>query len=188
MNKTTSSCSPIIQRTRRVRTVIVGTGLAFRAHLSGYRRCKHLALYGIVSSKNPQIAAQLGVAVYASFEDALRDPAVDAIDLAVPTGLHADMAISAMRAGKHILIEKPLDADPAKARQVVEESRKHGVIASYISQYRFSAGIELMKEILADNGIGELVCVNSTQMIDRGNAYYFESPWRANPVSVGAVS
>jgi predicted dehydrogenase len=176
---------PNTQKAKRVRTVIVGTGLAFRAHLSGYRRCKHLKMHGIVTSTNQEIAKQLGIATYASLEDALNDQKVEAIDLVVPTGFHADMAISAMRSGKHVLIEKPLDTDPAKARQIVEESKKHAVIASYVSQYRSSAGIELMKEILADNGIGELICVNCTQMIKRDDAYYSESPWRANPVMSG---
>jgi len=186
MNKVSKfSSTPTKKRLRRVKTVIVGTGLAFRAHLSGYRRCKHLALHGIVSSKSTKIAAQLGVTSFTSLEEALNDPTVDAIDIAVPNCFHADMAMSAMRAGKHVLIEKPLDIDPIKARQVVEESKKHGVIASYVSQYRFSAGIELMKEVLANNGIGELICVNGTLMIERGDVYYSESPWRADPGKSG---
>ena len=169
----------------RVKAVAVGCGLAFQSHLSGYRRCANLALHGVVSSKNPELANELGVLCYPSLKAALDDPAVDAIDLTVPSHLHAEMALAAIHHNKHVLIEKPIDSNVCKARKVVEESRKRRITVSYVSQFRFSSGVEHMMEILSSDILGTLICINGILMVERADDYYLESPWRGDPQKCG---
>jgi len=168
------------QKRSRVKIVIIGGGDAFKLHLSGYQRCATLKLHGVFSSRMTVQAKELGIISYPSLEAVLDDPEVEAIDVATPSSFHAEIALEAMRRGKHVLVEKPVDIDLAKAQQLLDKSRECGVVASYVSQFRFSSGIEQMAELLADNILGNLVCVNSTLFINRDEYYYKKSPWRSD--------
>ncbi len=63
---------------------------------------------------------------YREWDACLRDPAVDAVDICVPTDLHQSYATAALRAGKHVLVEKPLALDGASADRMIEEARRAG--------------------------------------------------------------
>ncbi|MFZ4857825.1 MAG: Gfo/Idh/MocA family protein [Desulfuromonadaceae bacterium] len=166
------------RKTGRLKTVVIGGGDAFQLHLAGYRRCTMLQLHGVFSSRLAVQSQELGVISYPSLEAVLNDPVVDAIDVAVPSSFHAEIALEAISRGKHVLVEKPIDIDPVKVRQIIDKSREWGVVAAYVSQFRFSSGIEQIAELLANNFMGELVCVNVALFINRGESYYRESPWR----------
>lgn len=166
------------QRKKRIQAAVIGGGDAFQLHLSGYKKCSTLKLHGVFSSRAVTQVQELGIVSYSSLESVLNDPEVDAIDVATPSSYHAEIALEAMRHGKHVLVEKPVDIDLAKARQFLDKSRESGVVAAYVSQFRFSSGIEQMVEILAKNILGRLICVNATLFINRGESYYRKSPWR----------
>jgi len=168
------------QRKKRIRVVVIGGGDAFQLHLSGYKRCTTMKLHGVFSSRMAAQAQELGIVSYPSLESVLNDPEVEAIDVATPSAYHAEIALEAMRHGKHVLVEKPIDIDIAKARQLLDKSRKGNIIAAYVSQFRFSSGIEQMAELLTKDILGKLVCINATLFINRGEAYYRKSPWRKN--------
>lgn len=65
-----------------------------------------------------------GVARYARWEDLLADPKIDLVDVCLPPAMHAPMSIAALRAGKHVLVEKPIALEMAEARKMVQAAEK----------------------------------------------------------------
>ena len=82
-----------------MRLAVVGLGFMGRTHVDAIARIPDIELARVVHR--------------AELSDALQDPQIDAIDLCIPTDLHASVAIDALRAGKHVLVEKPMALDTA---------------------------------------------------------------------------
>ena len=94
----------------RLSAVVVGTGFIGPVHVEGLRRAGvHVAgILGSSPDKSQLAAEQLGLPRgYATLDDVLADPAVDSVHLATPNRLHFAQAAAVLRAGKHVLCEKP---------------------------------------------------------------------------------
>ncbi len=80
-------------------------------------------LYGFVTRDPAKVEAYPGARAWASVDEAIADPAVDAVYIALPVAMHADAAIKALHAGKHVLCEKPMAMNFAEAQRMVAEGR-----------------------------------------------------------------
>ena len=78
-----------------------------------------------------------GVSRYRDIRQMLEDPRVDAVDLCLPTHMHAPVAIQAFEAGKHVLVEKPMALDAASARRMIAEAEKHRRVLMVAQVLRF---------------------------------------------------
>ena len=94
---------------------------------------------------------------YTTAEDLLNDPEIDAVYIASPVFLHAQQAMAAADAGKHILIEKPLAMTAAEGQKVVEHCKEKGVLIAAGFMMRFGACIQAMKKAIAEGKIGKPV-------------------------------
>jgi predicted dehydrogenase len=113
-------------------------------------------LYGAVS-RDPAKAARFAKHVWTSLEDALRDPAFQAVYVATPVSLHAPLTLAALRAGRHVLCEKPLAMHYAEALEMVRagrESRRTFGVAYYRRRY---PKLLRAQELLAAGAIGRPV-------------------------------
>ena len=82
---------------------------------------------------------------------------VDVVCVCVPSGLHAEIGIRAAKAGKHLVVEKPIDVTLAAADRLIEAARAAGVALTVISQHRFDPGLIELKRLLGDGALGRLV-------------------------------
>jgi 1,5-anhydro-D-fructose reductase (1,5-anhydro-D-mannitol-forming) len=98
---------------------------------------------------------------YTRYEDLLADPAVDVVYIATPNALHAEQAISAAEAGKHVLCEKPLAMTVEDARRVVEAAREHGVRLGTNFQTRHFAPVEEIQRAIRAGEIGDILVVQA---------------------------
>src|SRR5438552_3436944 len=108
----------------RVRLAVVGCGVIGAHHLAGAIQ-SGLANVTCVADQNPDAARKAALqyhvpAVHSSAEAAIDDPNVDAVVLALPTVNRAAFALRALRAGKHVLIEKPPAMNAEEVRELVE--------------------------------------------------------------------
>ncbi len=100
-------------------------------------------------------AAALGIPeAYGSYEELLADPGIDAVYIPLPNDLHAEWAIAALRAGKHVLCEKPMAMDAAQAASMAAAARSSGRLLMEAFMYKFHPQWRRAAEILSSGEIG----------------------------------
>ncbi len=109
---------------KTVNWVVAGIGdIARKRVIPAIQSEPRSRLYGFVTRDPAKAAVYPGAQSWASIEQAVADPAVDAVYIALPVALHAEAAIAALRAGKHVLCEKPMAMNFAEAERMVAEGR-----------------------------------------------------------------
>ena len=96
---------------------------------------------------------------YATLEDALKDPDIEAVDLCLPNHLHADAAVLCARAGKHVLVEKPMANTVADCERMIDAAEKAGVILMSGQSRRYHDAVLKSKDLLDAGKIGDLLSV-----------------------------
>jgi predicted dehydrogenase len=119
------------------------------------------ALYGLVT-RNPAKAESFpGARTWPSVEAAIEDPAVDALYIALPVSLHAPAAIAALRAGKHILCEKPMALNHAESLQMIAKAESSGLVFGVAYYRRLYPKLIRAKKLIAEGVIGQPVLVEA---------------------------
>lgn len=144
-----------------VRVALIGCGLvAQRSHLPAYAACPGAELVAVASGHLESAraaAAEFGVPrVLGRWEDVIADPAIDAVDICTPNTLHAPIAIAAARAGKHVLVEKPMATTLAGADAMLAAAEETGVTLMVAHNLRFAPVYETVKRILSEGVIGRV--------------------------------
>ena len=99
---------------------------------------------------------------YETYDELLDDPSIDAVYVPLPNSLHKEWAIKAMEKGKHVLCEKPMTLNEKDAVEMVEASKKNGVILMEAFMYRYTHRTNKVQEILESGVIGEIKHVTSS--------------------------
>ena len=111
----------------------------------------------------------------ASLDTILDDPTVDAVAIYTPANTHRDVGLACARAGKHVLMEKPLDITTARAVELVDGCREAGVTMGVVLQHRFRpAGVRLAS-ILAEGELGRILGCSTAIRLWRPQSYYDEA-------------
>jgi predicted dehydrogenase len=105
-----------------------------------------------------------GVRVVAYVDDLLQDHDVDAVVIATPISTHADLALRALRAGKHVLVEKPLAGTVEQGRAVVEEARACNRTLMVDHTFVYMGAVRKVKEIIDAGRLGDLYYVDSVRV------------------------
>jgi len=122
--------------------------------------------------------AARGCAAEPGLDQLLARPDVDVVCVCVPSGLHAEIGVRAAQAGKHLVVEKPIDVTLAAADRLIEAARAAGVALTVISQHRFDPGLIELKRLLGDGALGRLVLAEASTKWYRTQAYYDSAAWR----------
>ena len=104
----------------------------------------------------------------------LADPALDAVMILTPPATHGALVARAAAAGKHILLEKPLEVSTARAEALVAAAERAGVTLAVVLQHRFRPAAERLRALLAEAALGEVVGCSTTIRLWRPQAYYDE--------------
>jgi 1,5-anhydro-D-fructose reductase (1,5-anhydro-D-mannitol-forming) len=118
-------------------------------------------LYGVVTRDSSKAEAYPAAKVWATIEDALQDEGVDAVYVASPVFLHAEQTIAALRAGKHVLCEKPVAMNVAEASAMVEAAEGAGKLFGVAYYRRAYAKLKRAKELIAEGAIGKPLLVEA---------------------------
>ena len=148
---------------RHVRFGIIGTGRIAGHFAEDLRLVRDVSLHSVLSRKlaSAETFRQSHGAIRAfdSIDDFLSDADLDAVYVASPNSEHFGHALKAIRAGKAVLIEKPMALRAADASQIAKEAEKNGVFAMEAMWIRFLPGILQAKALLASGAIGEVTAV-----------------------------
>jgi xylose dehydrogenase (NAD/NADP) len=139
---------------------ILGTAKIARGFVAGVKPSQRVTVHAVASrdaAKAREFAHELSIPRhFGSYESLLADRDIDAVYIPLPNSLHAEWAINAVRAGKHVLCEKPLAATAADARTMFEAARRHGVHLVEGYPYRAQPQTLKLRELLASGVIGNV--------------------------------
>jgi predicted dehydrogenase len=141
-----------------MKIALLGTGFA-QAHAAVYAArpdVDEVVVFGRTPEKLADITEKLGFAATTDLTDVLTDASVDLVDVCLPTRLHADVAVRAMRAGRDVLIELPLAATLADAERIIAAQSATGRRAFVDMFGRFSPANRRLREAVTDRRYGEL--------------------------------
>jgi len=162
-----------------VRYGIVGCGKIYSTHADALAEIEGARLEAVYDV-DPQVACaaseRYGVPAMPTLE-ALFD-VVDAVIVGVPSGIHSQIGIQAAKAGKHVVVEKPIDVTMDAATRLVQAGRQAGVKLTTISQHRFSRDIRSLREAAQSGDLGRLIQGDAYVKWYRTQLYYDSGDWR----------
>jgi predicted dehydrogenase len=167
---------------QKLRVALVGLGIG-RQHALAYKnlsdRFSLQAVCSLDDDASRAAAAEFGARhVLSRFEDVLALPDIDVVDICTPPHLHAPQAEAALRAGKHVICEKPLAASLAVIDALALAERESGKRLMPIFQYRFGGGVQKLQK-LVQMGLAGAPLVATVEVHWRRRAsYYTVVPWR----------
>lgn len=123
------------------------------------------------------LAEKCGAAWEGDFRVAVARDDVDAVVVATPSGTHADIAVAAAQAGKHLLVEKPLDITLPRVDSIIEAARDAGVVLASVFPLRFTEGARRAKAALDAGRLGRLTLADVSVKWFRPQSYY-DNAWR----------
>ena len=169
---------------------MVGTGAISPQHLKAYLafpdRAEIRALIDIVPLRAQEKAEllKISVPIYQDYRKILDDDKIDLVSIATPPGTHAEIAVACLRAGKHVLVEKPMAASLEECDAMILAARQAERVLSVVAQNRFRTPMMNLKRVLESQLIGPIVHVAVESYWWRGPQYY-DLWWRGRWESEG---
>jgi predicted dehydrogenase len=155
---------------RKFKTALFGTGFVGRVHLEGIRRLGYVQLYAIGEpqiEKANALAAEFGAdRTEADYHRILEDPAVEAVHVCTPNALHFPIARDSMRAGKHVICEKPLATSVAEAKELVKIAAETKLRNCTFHNLRFYPMVQQMRRMREAGDLGDVLVVQGTYSQD----------------------
>ena len=160
---------------------IIGCGVISRFHAQAIAEIRGARLIGCYN-RSPQAAERLaestGCRAYPTLRQLLDDPRIQVVTIATPSGAHAEPAIAAAKAGKHLLIEKPLEVTLERCDAILAAAEKARVRLSTIFPSRYHAASRTVKRAIDEGRFGRLALGSAYVKWFRTQAYYDSGAWR----------
>jgi UDP-N-acetyl-2-amino-2-deoxyglucuronate dehydrogenase len=165
-----------------MRFAVLGCGLIGPVHARSIASLAPRAKLALVVDRSPRRAAEVagahGAEHSTSVGDAFARDDIDAVAICTPSGSHADLTVAALQAGKHVVVEKPVDVGLDAARRVAEAERRSDRTVTVISQHRFDRSSQVVHEAVRAERLGRLTSGTASIPWWRGQDYYDASRWR----------
>ncbi len=150
-------------------------------------RVRMAAVCDIDPVRAQEAAEKYGAQAFTDLTEMIKNGGIDAVDICTPSGLHAQMGIEAMQAGKHVLTEKPFDIDIEKVDKLIALADKTGLKLACIFQYRFSPEVQKAHQLIQDGKLGKIISCSTYAKWYRSQEYYETADWRGTWALDGGV-
>lgn len=163
------------------RIALVGCGRISKNHFEAIDKIDGLELVAVCDA-DPERAKRAGeewkVPWFTSYEKMLAESNADVVTIATPSGLHPEQGVAAAKAGKHVVMEKPMAISLTGADALVHACDKAGVQLFVVKQNRLNPPVQLLKRAVDRNRFGRLYMASCTVHWARPQEYYDQAPWR----------
>lgn len=160
---------------------IIGCGLISHFHAKAIEEVRGAKLTACVSSRfeaAEKLSKQYGGTAYQDLDVMLADPAVDIVTICTPSGAHLEAAVAAANAGKHVIVEKPLEITLKRCDKIIQACQKNDVVLSTIFPSRFHAASQTLKKAIEAGKFGTLTLGDAYVKWFRTQEYYDQGQWR----------
>jgi UDP-N-acetyl-2-amino-2-deoxyglucuronate dehydrogenase len=169
---------------------LLGCGVIGQTHAAAIASLPDARLVAVAarnSSRAAELGARHGAAAYATLQDMLDLAHLDVVAICTPSGRHGADACQVMRAGCHVVVEKPMDIRRAAMDEMLAVQQEMGVKLAVISQHRFDPASQQVQQLVAAGRLGRLVLGNAAVLWWRPQAYYDQRSWRGTAELDGGV-
>ncbi|MFZ4778308.1 MAG: Gfo/Idh/MocA family protein, partial [Terrimicrobiaceae bacterium] len=164
-----------------IRLAILGSGNIAATHAAAIARVPEARLVA-VCSRNPEkataLAAPAKAQIFQSVDTLLAANIVDALLIATPSGAHTESVLPALRAGRHVLCEKPVEVQTARISVMIDEAERRGLLLAGFFPLRFGAGAVAIRRALDAGRFGRVTFLSARIKWWRDQDYYDASSWR----------
>jgi predicted dehydrogenase len=162
----------------RKRIAIIGLGMAVTPHaqslLALRDRLEVAAAYSPTAARRDAFAERWGFPVATDIDAVFADRTIDAIMVLTPPNTHLDLTRRAAEAGKHVLLEKPLEITIERAQALVDAADAAGVTLGIVLQHRFRPSSLVLSRLMAEGRLGDVISASAQRRNWRPQSYYDE--------------
>jgi len=172
-----------------LRVGILGYGAIGRTHHRAISECEGVDVVAATRSRSVAETSELDSSLTwcADAQELVDRADVDVVGICTPSGSHATLAIEALRAGKHVVVEKPLCTELESGERAVRVAEGSGLLLSVISQRRFEPQNVHLRRLLDEDALGRPILGEALVRWYRDQDYYDSAPWRGTLAEDGGV-
>ncbi len=175
---------------KKIRTAMIGAGFMGKVHTEAVRRLGNVevaAVAGVSDEEARNFGAAMGIEkTTGDYRTVLEDPSIDAVHILTPNALHHPIAMAALRAGKHVLCEKPLTVNSAQAKEMVELAKQTGLANCVNHNLRCYPVVQQVRRMIENGDLGEILIAQGTYSQD-WLLYDTDYNWRLEAKDNGAL-
>ena len=160
---------------------IVGCGMIAGFHakaIADIRGANLVACFDTFPKSADRLAGEVGCTPYYDLKEMLADAHGDVLTMSTPSGAHLDPSLAALNAGKHVIVEKPLEISLKKCDKLIEAAKKNKVVLSTIFPSRFHGPAQEMKRAIDGGRFGTVTMGDAYVKWFRTQEYYDSGAWR----------
>jgi predicted dehydrogenase len=176
---------------RKIRSGIIGAGFVGPLHIEAARRLGYVDFHAIATSDYEAAkrkADRMGIEfAYDSYEHLLEDPTIEVVHVCTPNYLHRPVVLAALRAGKHVICDKPLALNAVEAREMRDAAQAAGLVNAVTFNYRFNPLVQQGRALVAKKELGEVRFVHGFYLQD-WLLYETDFSWRLEADKGGVSS
>ncbi len=146
-----------------------------------------VAVCDIIPQKAEEFARLYNAQPYLDYKELLQRDDIDIVTIATPSGNHAEIGIEAAKAGKHVMVEKPMSMTLREADSLIKACQEYNVKLSVIHQNRYNKSIKILRDAMEAGRFGKLTHGQATIRWNRNDDYYTQAPWRGTKLQDGGV-
>jgi predicted dehydrogenase len=169
---------------------LIGCGSIADVHLKALAELDRARIVGVSSrseERTRSVGEQWGCAWTTDYRELLSNPEVEIVCVTTSSGSHGPIGLEALRAGKHLVVEKPIAMTSAEAETLIEAAERNGVTLSVIAQNRFYDHYRWIKRVVDEGRIGKLLLAEISRPYYRTQAYYDSADWRGTIAEDGGA-
>ena len=155
---------------KKIKAGVIGLGFIGPVHVEAIRRTGNADVVAIAEMneiKAKEFAAEWGIeTIYSNYQDLLKDDTIDVVHICTPNHLHYQITKEALKAGKHVVCEKPLAMDEKEGSELVELAEQTKLICAVNLNYRGYPLVQEVKEMIANGDLGKILAINGSYQQD----------------------
>ncbi|HEX8525599.1 Gfo/Idh/MocA family protein [Allosphingosinicella sp.] len=151
-----------------IRIGVIGYGYWGPNLVRNFTACGDTTVAAVCDASSPRLekvsALYPGVKTTTSSAELIADPGVDAVAIATPVGTHYELALAALQAGKHVLVEKPICSSSDQAARLIDEAEKRGLVLMVDHTFVYTGAVRKMRELIDGPSFGRVRYYDSTRV------------------------
>lgn len=170
---------------------IIGAGMISHFHAKAISAMSGSSLHSVFNSRleaAEKLAKEYGAKAYSDLDEFLADSDLEIVTVGTPSGAHLDPTLAALNAGKHAIVEKPLEVTTERIDQLITAANKNGRTLAAVLNRRFHPGMDAFKKAVEDGRFGTLTSASAYIKWYRDQAYYDSAAWRGTQALDGGGS